>query len=54
MSPKNVQKTASFSPFLMNIDSLVSNAFFLSTNQRNPYKLASSRKKKIEVAEKPG
>jgi hypothetical protein len=29
----------------MNIDSLVNNAFFLSTSQRNPYKLASTKRK---------
>jgi hypothetical protein len=29
----------------MNIDSLVNNAFFLSTNQRNPYKFASAKRK---------
>jgi len=36
---------ATHSPFLINIDSLVNNAFFLSTNQRNPYKLASKKRK---------
>ena len=39
------QEKASYSPFLMNIDSLVNNAFFLSTSQRNPYKLASTKRK---------
>lgn len=30
----------------MNVDSLVNNAFFVSTSQRNPYKVVSQKRKK--------
>lgn len=46
------QEIPTFSPFLMNIDSLVNNAFFLSTSQRNPYKLASNKRKNDVTATK--